>query len=837
MRYVGTSVQRTEDSRLLTGAGSYIADLEVPGLAHAAFLRSPMAHARIVSIDTTMARQHPGVRAVITGKEMAAFTNRLVGVTPIAGYYSPPHHPMATDRVRYVGDPVAIVVATSRYVAEDALPLIDVEYEPLPSVASIAEALDPISTPLWNKAKGNQIHSKAQRYGDTDRAFAKADRIITRTFVGHRVSNQPMETRGFVAERGTDGEFIFHSATQNTHGLRWTLGAITGRRPIRRSIRALAFSRRRQLRTFLGGAKDFLVANRKRLFDQDISGVIHQLRTDSSTLGELGRQYIGLIAKGWDGVSHVEAGDIGGAFGSKTVFWREEIAVAAAATELDLPIKWIEDRNENLASGGHARDEELRVEAAVNDDGEILALRVQMTMDQGAYPAVPFGAAMFTEIMRVMLPGLLKLSGYDYEGRIVTTNKGTYVAYRGPWAMETFARERMIDVVARELGLTREEVRRRNIFAPEDLPAAMITGPTLDESVSGRQTLDAALDIADLPAFRAEQERARAEGRAIGIGFATFHEAAPGPPGFREHSVKGSWMLTSEPARTSLDADGRVRVEIQQVPHGQGHETTIAQVAADQLDCSIDDVRVVVGNTRRTPTALIGTGGSRSAGLTGGAVTYATRDLRQQIVDRAADMLEASPTDITIVDGNVHVAGVPARGISFADIAADVEKAGGEPLRAAKSYDPEGGGWAVATHLCWVEVDLKTGFVHIPRYVVVEDCGAMINPAVVEGQVRGGVAQGIGAVLYEKIAYDSDANFQSGTFADYLVPTSMEIPEIEVVHLETPSDFEINYRGVGEGGMIGAPPAIVAAIEDAIGVEILEQHLPPTRILELAGVI
>jgi len=276
----------------------------------------------------------------------------------------------------------------------------------------------------------------------------------------------------------------------------------------------------------------------------------------------------------------------------------------------------------------------------------------------------------------------------------------------------------------------------------------------------------------------------------------------------------------------------------QQMPHGQGHETTLAQVAADELSVPIEQVRLRFGDTSITPFGLMGTGGSRSAPMAGGAVTYSARNLREQIVERAADLLEASPDDVVIEEGSVHVRGVPAMSLTFADIAASVD--GGEALQSSLEYDGGEGGWAQATHVCWVEVDLNTGRVHIDRYVAVEDCGELINPAVVDGQISGGVVQGIGAVLYEKSVYDDQAQFQAGTFMDYLLPTAAEVPEIEIHHIETPTDIEVNYRGVGEGGMIVAPAALTNAIEDALahlGVRITEQYLPPTRILELAGVI
>lgn len=353
------------------------------------------------------------------------------------------------------------------------------------------------------------------------------------------------------------------------------------------------------------------------------------------------------------------------------------------------------------------------------------------------------------------------------------------------------------------------------------------------------------------PAFQAA---AREQGRRLGLGIATYIEGAPGPPGFMDAVMPGlSAFAGSEPIHAVLEGDGSVTLHTRQVPHGQGHETTLAQVAADELGVPVEAVRVRYGDTKFAPFGISGTGGSMSAAMAGGAVALAARTLREHIVDIAADLLEASPADIVIEGGDIHVAGVPAMSRTFREVAQEAMRRGvvdgaagndrqgrGEAIRIHRGWNGGQGGWAQATHVCWVEVDLETGQVKVLRYAVVEDCGEMINPAIVEGQIRGGVAQGVGAVFYEKTTYGQDGQPRSGTFMDYLIPTAMEIPAIEIHHVETPTDIPYNYRGVGDGGMIGAPAAITNAVEDALadlGVRITEQHLPPTRILELAGVI
>ena len=847
-RLVGARVQRVEDPRLLTGRGRYVDDLTVPGMAHAAFLRSPYPHARIVSIDVAAARALPGVRTVLTGADMQTMTGAFLGMMPLDGLYDPPYFALAVDRVRLVGDPVAIVVADTRRVAEDGCELIEVEYEALPAVATMAHAQDPSRPPIWPKAGGNVLYRGKNSHGDVDQAFADADRIITQTFEQHRHSNQPMETRGTVAEIDpVTGELILHSATQSAHGMRWAVALLLGNQPIWQSLRKLA-TNREHTRKFAAGARAYIKANPSLLgaSKQMMPAMTKAAMREPKRLAYMMRSMLALVAKDPGEIPTVIAGDIGGAFGAKTLVSREDVALCAAALHLGRSVKWIEDRNEHLTVGGQAREETLKIQVAVKNDATILGFRVSMTMDVGAYPGFPVGAPLYARVIEVMIPGPYRLRGLGFETVLTASNKGTYVAYRGPWAAETWVRERMMDVLARQLGISRAKVRLRNMIGPDELPAKMVTGPPLDVRMSARVTLEKALELADFAGWEAQKEAARAKGRCVGLGFATYIEAAPGPPGFFDFVMPGfGSMFGPEPARMVLEADGMVTVHTQQVPHGQGHETTLAQVAADQLGVPMSGVRVQYGNTRVAPFGMSGTGGSRSAAMAGGAVMVAAAELRDRIVDVAADLLEASPADLLVEGGRVFVQGTPSIAVTLSEVAGEAmrrgpEVPGGGAMLVNGQWDGGEGGWAQSTHVCWVEIDLETGQVAIDRYLVVEDCGELINPAIVDGQIRGGVAQGVGAVLYEKSTYDDDGNFQAGTFMDYLIPTSMEIPEIEIHHVETPSSIKANYRGVGEGGMIGAPAAITNAIEDALsefGVTITEQHLPPTRILELAGVI
>jgi len=774
MRTIGTSIQRVEDERVLTGRGRYVDDVVVPGMLHAAFVRSPHPHARITGIDSTKAAAMPGVVAVLTGADMQRICNPMT-IQMLQGYKSPAFFGLATDTVRFVGDPVAVVVAESRYLAEDACDAIEVGYASLTPVATIEHALDPSRPAIFADVGTNTLFEQSHTYGDVDAVFASAERVFTEKFRQHRYANVPMETRGCVANYDpSTRELVYTVATQSPHGVRFALSGILG-----------------------------IPADRTRVL----------------------------------------SGDVGGAFGLKGFVYREDVAISAASKHLGRPVKWIEDRNEHLMASAHAREEDLELTVAARNDGTLLGLKAKLVMNQGSYPLLPFPSALFTSIMRVMLPGPYKLQAYSFDTTVVASNKAPYVAYRAPWEMETFVRERMLDIVAHELQMDPVDIRRKNMVTAAEQPIHMITGPTL-ERMSARETLDRSLALFDYAAFRDDQRKAREHGELRGLGIATFIEAAPGP---RDMSAALGFGLGKERAHVRLETDGHLTVITAQMPHGQGHETTLAQVAADEMGVPFEHVRVVYGDTRYTPFSLIGTGGSRSATMASGAVLYGTRRIKEAVLKIAAGMLEASVDDLQIDEAMISVKGAPQRAVPLAQIAimsymaADHLPGGAQPLTEVDhDFDGDEGGWAQATHACWVTVDRDTGQVKIDRYLVVEDCGTMINPAIVEGQVRGGVAQGIGGVLYEHSAYDEEGQFLAGTFMDYLLPTTTEVPTIEIDHLETPPISPVNFRGVGEGGALIAPAALTNAIEDALaplGVKITEQYLPPARILELTGTI
>lgn len=772
-RSVGMSVKRVEDPRILSGKGHYLDDVTRPGMLHAAFLRSAVPHGRLRSVDAGEARALPGVVAVYTGEDLKALTEPVVGgavsgFNMIPGMALPTFYALATDKVRHVGDPIALVVAESRRVAEDAAELVVEDIDMLEAVVTYADAVDPDKPLLYEELGDNVNLSMPVALGDIEGAFARADRVVRAGIAVHRHAPVPMEGRGIVADWDAEaGKLTLWASTQSPHMYRMALPAQIG------------------------------------VPMEDI---------------------------------RVLTGDVGGGFGLKNSVAREEVAVAAASKALGRPVKWVEDRFEHLAASGQAREEMADVEAAVTADGVVLGVRMDVKINLGAYPAEPFPGSMQVMTIPRMFQGPSRIEALDVTATSLYANKASYVAYRGPWATADFLRERLLDLVAVELGIDRVEIRRRNYIVRDEPPLAMLTGQPYT-AVTTQESVEQAADLVDWVGFTDRQRVARAEGRYLGIGMASYLEPAPGPkvPGQARMDIMGE-----EVAHLSVEPDGTLVIVTRQQPHGQGHETTLAQVAADEFGVAMDDVVVRYGDTDITPVAMIGTGGSRAATMANGAVLHGSRELKAKVLDLAADVLEANADDLELVDGVVSVRGTPTVRLDLAELAG---RAADEPdrLKVTRSYDGGESGWSGGTHCCIVEVDLDTGLVEVERYLVVEDCGVAVNPAIVAGQVRGGVAQGIGAVLLEHAAYDEDGQPQAGTFMDYLMPSSTTVPRIEIHHVETMlTDPDVNFRGVGEGGFIVSPAALVSAIEDALGpfgARITEQHLPPSRILELAGVV
>ena len=748
-RYVGQSVTRVEDDRILSGRGRYVDDIRLPGMLHAVFVRSSIPHGRLTAVDVEAAREMDGVVAVITAADLEGVVHPLSTRPDVPDVAKPVFTALASDRVRYVGDPIALVVAQTRHQAEDARDAVFADYEALEPVASIEHALDPKRPPLFDDTDSNLLYTEERTFGDPDSAFASAAHVVRAKLSPQRVAHVPMECRGGVADHNAGtGELVYYATTQSPHALKLTLGGVLGQ-----------------------------PAERLRVITPDI----------------------------------------GGAFGQKALVNREDFVVCAASRLLGAPVKWVEDRVENMTSASHARSEIVEVAAAVDSDGTIRALDVDLKMDLGAYPGLPFPPSFLGPIVRTMVPGPYRIEHLRWTNTTYQTNKASYGTYRGPWAVESLLREVLIDRIAGELGLEPFEVRRRNILHLDEQPRKMVTGPTVEGALA-LEALERAGELAGLEEFRREQAEARAQGRLIGLGFATYIEPAPGPPDLWD-AVGAS--LPDERAVARLEPDGHLTVITAQAPHGQSHETTLAQIAASEFGIPIEHVRVVHGDTQQTPFSIIGTGGSRAATLASGAALHATRAVKEKVLEFAGDLLEIGPGDLEIRDAVVMPKGDPEHGMPLAQLAMALYFMGREGeddgLRSTVTFPQPPGGWSGGTHACFVEVDPQLGTVEIKRYIVVEDCGDLINPAVVEGQIRGGIAQGVGIALLENALYDEDANFLAGTFMDYLVPTSMEIPSIEIEHLAGKALHEVNYRGVGEGGTIAAPPAIVNAVSDALG--------------------
>lgn len=769
-RLTGQSVDRVEGPRLLRGEGRFTGNIRHPDLLHAAFVRSTMAHADILSINTAEAKAISGVVAVLTNDDFTGVVNPITIVGP-PELLGSPFTALASDKVRTVGEPIAIVVARTRQAAADGVAAVVVDYGPLLAVVDMHAASASDAPLLFEELGTNVVYETAQSWGDDiDQTFAEADHVFTRTFTQHRFGHAPLEGRVMVARYApADGRLEIEIATKRPHAVKLNLAGLLN----------IPFQNIR-----------------------------------------------------------VRTGDIGGAFGSKGQVGREDISVAAAAKMLGATVQWTEDRTENLQMAGHAREEDLTVEVAVKSDGTLLGIRADMVMDQGAYPMPPYPSSLFCNLVKMLIPNAYRLEAYAFRGRVVATNKCSYIAYRGPWAAETWVRERMLDEIAAALGIDRVEIRRRNLI-DEDQPTKMITGPTVS-GITARQTLDRAIELMDLASFSAQQAAARAEGRLLGLGFATFIEIAPGPPDFAQSA---GFDLRGELTWARLEPTGDLTIASCQSPHGQGHETTIAQVAADELGVDLDRVRIVFGDTDSTPFTVLGTGGSRASMMGAGAAMAAAAEVKAKVLAIAAERLEANPADLEIADGNISVRGTPGHSVPLAAIAqqawfapSSLPQGMDQGIEVTVEYRTPPGGWASATHCCWVEIDSATGEITIPRYLVVEDCGEMIHPAIVDGQIQGGVAQGIAAVLFERHFYDEDGNLLTASLADYLVPSAAEMPVIEVEHLEVEPLHDADWRGVGEGGLIGAPAAVTNAVADAVrhlGISIDEQYLPPRRMREL----
>ncbi len=765
-KLVGTKVKRREDPRLVQGLSHYVDDLRMADVMQVALLRSPHAHARINGINTDAAAALPGVVSVVTGADIGD----SVGSVPCAAanptLRTPPHPVLAQGEVRYVGEPVAAVVAEDSYTARDAIDLIEVDYEPLPAVSDLEKALEPGSPLVHSQWDSNQAFTFECGTGDMDKARAEADVIVKQKFIHQRLAPISVETRGVVARYfpGED-ELTVWSSTQIPHLLRAMLALVLG-------------------------------------FPE------HRIR--------------------------IIAPEVGGGFGCKLNVYREEALLAHLAMKLKGTVKWIEGRRENIQATIHGRGQVGTVEAAVKKDGTILGVTYDSLLDTGAYhqlltPGMP-------PLTGLMISGSYKIPTLKFTSTGGFTNKVATDAYRGAGRPEaTLVIERTMDLIARELDMDPVEVRRKNFAQPDDFPLPVATGLAYD-SGNYQAALDRALEMVGYEDLRAEQARAREEGRYIGIGFSTYVEiCAMGPSAALP---AGGW----ESGTVRLDFTGKTTVLTGVSPHGQGEETTFAQIVSDELGVPIEDVAVLHGDTAVVPNG-IGTFGSRGISVGGTAVYMATQKVREKAEAIAANVLECSTDDLDFEDGKFSVKGVPDKGITIQEVALQAHvatklPAGMEPgLQATSVFEPSNFTFPFGTHICVVEVDTQSGEIEILRYIAVDDCGKVINPMIVDGQVQGGIAQGLGQALLEEVVYDEDGQLVTGSLMDYAVARAEDVPTLEFDRTETPSPVNpMGVKGVGEAGTIGSTPSIVNAVVDALapfGVTHIDMPLKPEKIWRL----
>jgi carbon-monoxide dehydrogenase large subunit len=748
-RYLGQALPRKEDYRFLTGTGRYVDDIEIPGALVACFVRSPHAHARIVSIDAEAARRGPGVVAVVTGAELAQWTTNLRIAPPIEGLQPVEMTTLPVDKVRFLGDPVACVVARDRYLAEDAAERVTVEYAPLDAVTDMWRALAPDAPRVDEALASNLVSHQAFRRGDPEGRAREAFKVVDTTFAQARQTHLPIETRGCAAvwDQGRQ-HLTLHIGSQAPHPMRTQLAA------------------------------------RLRLSESQVT---------------------------------VASPDVGGAFGQKIVFYREELTVAALARALSRPVRWREDRMENLLASSHAREDFCRTRAAVDRDGRLLGLTLELVEDFGAYCFFP--ANYLARVVAMILTGPYKVQDYAFDVKVALTNKCGNGPMRAPMAITSWVMEGTIDAIARALELDPVDVRRVNMIAREELPYTMPTGEVV-EDITPRETLEAALRAIDYAGFRARQRAARAEGRCLGIGICNVVESTTyGSRFYKSAGIPGSGH---EAAWIRIEPSGAVNASVGLSSTGQGYETALAQVVAEGLGVHPKDVNVQLGHTDIAPYGM-GSRGSRGGTAGGGTLYLCALEARAKMRAIAARLLEAAEADIEVANGVFTVAGTD-RSKTFAEVARTayldplaLPKGMAPGLDFGKTYDPPPMTYSNATHACIVEVDVETGALAIERYVVAEDCGTVMSPVVVEGQQHGAVAMGIGNALLERIVYDESGQNLTGTLADYLVPTACDLPDFEVIPMHTPNRRSpAGIKGMAEGGVMGGIGAVANAVNDAL---------------------
>ncbi len=771
-RYFGQRILRNEDPRLLAGQALFVDDVQLPGMLHAAFLRSDFAHGTLNSVDLGAVRERPGVVAVYTAEDLGDYWRPgplLVPPPPTIErktFNERTQVPLAKGKVRHVGEPVAVVVAESRYVAEDALADLYADIDPLDAVVDVTAALDEDAPRIHDDLDSNLAAHVIQEKGSYPAAKAEARVVIEREFLYDRGVAASLENRGVVArwdERGD--EMTIWDTTQAPVVIRNGLAAMLG----------LSESQVRVIAPFIGGG-----------------------------------------------------------FGPKIMmFYPEEVVIPWIALRLGRPVKWIEDRQENFFATSHERGQVHQAEIALTGDGKILGVDDRFLHDAGAY--VPYGLTVPINSQCTLL-GPYDVPAYYSEFRAVFTNKPIVTPYRGAGRQHgVFVMERLLDAASQELGIDRVEIRRRNYLTPDQFPhdhkiIYQDFAPLTYDSGDYLPALERAVEMIDYDKFvREEQPRLRAEGRQVGIGVVSY--------------VEGTGIGPYEGARVTVEASGKVNVATGIGTQGQGHYTSFAQIVAEQLGVAVADVRITTGDTREFHWGC-GTFASRGAVVAGNAIHAAGVAVRQKVLDLASEMLEVDREDLELADGKVQVKGAPAKAIPLGDLAVAANplrgavEPGTEPgLESTQYFGPKSGSTASGVHAMIVEVDPETLMLDIKRYVVVHDCGRVINPMILDGQIQGGVAQGIGNAFYEQLHWSEDGQLMNASFMDYLLPTATDVPAIEGDHVETPAPYnELGVKGAGEAGAIPVGPLFAQALDDAfadLGLEIREIPLSPNRLFEL----
>jgi aerobic carbon-monoxide dehydrogenase large subunit len=772
--YIGKSVPRPNARRLLQGRGVYVDDLRLPLLLHAAFLRSPYAHARIKRIDTARATQRSGVVCVATAADLAGLYTPWVGVlTHMKGMKSPPQHPLALERACWQGEPVAAVVAESRAIAEDAVAEIAVEWEELPAVTSPEAALAPGAAAIHPELGDNLAFARSVEAGAVDEAFARAAAVVAETFTFARHTGVCPETRSLLAEfNPADRQLTLHCSSQAPHMMKEIV-----------------------LRHFALAETDVRVICR----------------------------------------------DVGGSYGIKIHVYPDEMAVIALALRLGRSIKFVADRLESFVSDIHARAHRVKARMALGADGEILAIDIDDLTGIGPYSTYPRSSAVEGNQVVNLVGSWYRCANYRARLAVAFQNKPPMSQYRAVGhPIACAVTEGLVDHGARALGIDPAELRRRNLLADDAYPWTSPAGLRF-EKLSHQRALERMLALMDYEGLRREQQALRARGVHRGIGLASFVEITNPGPAF--YGVGGAPISAQDGCTLRLDPGGSVTCAISVTEQGQGTETVVAQIVASVLGVPLERVRVVTGDTERTPYGG-GTWASRGTGIGGEAALQAAKALRANILALAAAMLQGAPGDLDLREGWIVDSATGQRRIGLDEVGragyfrGDTLPPGVQPeLVATRHYQPRDYPFAFTNGVqaCWLELDIETGFITLLKHWVVEDCGTAVNPLLVDEQVRGGVVQGLGGALFEECLYDAAGQLLNGTLADYLVPMAGEMPDIEVAHLATPTaTSELGAKGVGEAGTAGAPAAVMNAINDALspfGARVAAQPFTPERIL------